>query len=226
MSEIEITDDGSATIYIPQIDEHYHSTKGALSESIHVYRNCAYDHHPIIDDEDDTLTVLEVGLGTGLNAALTAMVADDMKPVHYIALELNPLEREFIDQLNYGSLVDKKIFDAIHDAPWEVPTPITPYFTIEKRKADYTTCKLPQGINVVYFDAFAPEKQPEMWTEERFRDLFNSMARFSVLTTYCAKGVVRRRLERVGFEVERIPGPPNGKREILRAKKGYNYLPR
>ena len=224
MKEIEITADGSATIYVPQLDEHYHSTKGALSEAIHVYRECAYRFHATFD-KDDPLVVLEVGFGTGLNAVLTAMIADYMKPAHYIALELNPLEREVIDKLNYGPLVDEKLFNAIHDAEWGTPTEITPYFTIEKRQADYTKCELPQGIDIVYFDAFAPEKQPEMWTEALFRQLYNSMAKFGVLTTYCSKGKIRRILEKVGFNVYRLPGPYKGKREILRAQKEfYSYF--
>ncbi len=213
--EVERTADGSSTLYIKEIDEHYHSIKGAISESNHIYRDCAF----LYRSNGALLRLLEIGLGTGLNATVTAMTADAQHPVHYISLEKYPLSPELLTALNYTSLVDATLFNAIHAAPWNEATAITPYFTIEKRECDYLTDDLPQGIDIVYFDAFAPEKQPEMWTAEAFTRLYNALNKEAILTTYCAKGNIRRLLSQIGFNVERIAGPCNGKREILRASK-------
>lgn len=215
-NEIEITADGSATIYVPHLDEHYHSVKGALTESLHIFRDCAFMH---ASPTDATLRVLEIGFGTGLNAVVTAMAANEERKAHYISLELYPVAPEMIACLNYGELVDNDLLLLLHNAKWDEPQEITTNFTLEKLQCDFTQCELPQNIDVVYFDAFAPEKQPEMWSEELFARIFEAMSPNGVLTTYCAKGEIRRRLQRVGFEVERLQGPPGGKREILRATK-------
>ncbi len=218
MNEIEITADGSATIYVPHLDEHYHSVKGALTESLHIFRDCAFLHHPC-QHLNHTLRVLEIGFGTGLNAVVTAMASTENCCAHYISLELYPVEAQLIEKLNYGEMVDNNLLLKLHEAPWEQAHVITPHFTLEKLQCDFTQCTLPTDIDVVYFDAFAPEKQPEMWVEELFKRIFEAMSYGGILTTYCAKGEIRRRLQRVGFVVERLPGPPGGKREILRATK-------
>ncbi len=215
--EVQITNDGSATIFIPEMDEHYHSTKGALTESQHIYRDCAFMRR----SDGSRLRLLEVGFGTGLNAVVTAMIADALHTVHYISLEKYPVDESVVGALGYDSLVDADLLTKIHRAPWNTATEITPYFTLEKRLCDYTADPLPRGIDVVYFDAFAPEKQPDMWTVEAFARLFDALNDGAVLTTYCAKGEIRRLLQSTGFEVERLAGPAGGKREILRgtAKK-------
>lgn len=213
--EIESTADGSATLYIPEMEEHYHSVKGALTESGHIFRDCAFLYRA----DGSPLRLLEVGFGTGLNAAVTAAAADASHPVHYITLERFPLGEETIALLGYDSIVDGELLRRIHSAPWGKAVEITPYFTLEKIECDYTADPLPEGIDVVYFDAFAPEKQPDMWSEETFGRLYRSMRSGAVLTTYCSKGVIRRRLESLGLRVERLPGPPGGKREILRATR-------
>lgn len=213
--EVEITADGSATLYVKELDEHYHSVKGAIAESNHIYRDCAFKHRC----DGKPMRLLEVGFGTGLNAVVTAMAADELHPVHYISLEKYPITEALYRALDYGKLVDTQLLDAIYTAPWDVPTAITPYFTLEKRQADYLADPLPTGIDIVYFDAFAPEKQPEMWSDAAFRRLYASMNSDAVLTTYCAKGNIRRMFTEIGFAVERIAGPVGGKREILRATK-------
>lgn len=215
--KIEVTDDGSATILVADMDEHYHSVRGALTESCHIYRDCAFLHRS--SAASDVVRLLEVGFGTGLNAVVTAMVADAEHPVHYITLEKYPLGKEIIAGLNYGDMVDSELFRAIHAAPWNTPVKITPYFTLEKRQDDYLTAELPRDIDVVYFDAFAPEKQPEMWSHDAFERLVATMNDGAVLTTYCAKGEIRRMFASLGLSVERLPGPVGGKREILRATK-------
>ena len=212
---VEPTADGSATLYVEELDEHYHSVKGALTESEHIYRDCAFLHR----SNGTPMRLLEIGFGTGLNAVVTAMVADADHPVHYISLEKYPVEAQLLTTLGYAKQVDNTLLQAIHNAEWNKPVAITPYFTLEKRQADYLADPLPDSIDIVYFDAFAPEKQPEMWSEEAFTRLYNALAPQAVLTTYCAKGHIRRLLSSLGLTVERLAGPIGGKREILRASK-------
>ena len=212
---IEVTDDGSATLFVPALDEHYHSVKGALTEAEHIYRDCAFLHRAQ-SSVGERLRLLEVGFGTGLNACVTAMVADEHHPVHYVSLEKYPVDGATLAALRYDSLLDQTLLRAIHEAPWDDPVAITPYFTLEKRRADYLSDPLPASVDVVYFDAFAPEKQSEMWTLSAFQRLISVLNPGAVLTTYCAKGEIRRMLASLGFTMERIPRPVGGKREILR----------
>ena len=212
---VEPTADGSATLFVKELDEHYHSVKGALTEAEHIYRDCAFMYR----SDGTPLRLLEVGFGTGLNAVVTAMVADAQHPVHYISLEKYPVDEHLLSGLAYDTQVDKELLHAIHAAQWNTPVAITPYFTLEKRQADYLADALPRNIDVVYFDAFAPEKQPEMWSEEAFARLCNVLNKGAVLTTYCAKGHIRRLFASLGLTVERLSGPVGGKREILRATR-------
>lgn len=218
--KIQQTDDGSATLFVPDLDEHYHSVKGAYTEALHIYRDCAYlytaEHQSPIASP---LRLLEVGFGTGLNAAVTAIAATAERPVHYISLEKFPVDSQIVNLLGYEKFLDERLFLAIHTAPWEKPTLITPHFTLEKRCCDFLTTSLPHDIDIVYFDAFAPEKQPEMWNTEIFARIYQVMRPGGILTTYCAKGTIRRMLQSIGFTVERLAGPIGGKREILRAIK-------
>ena len=216
--EVQHTEDGSATLFVPELDEHYHSVKGAYTESLHIYRDCAY-LYAAERTTNRPLRLLEIGFGTGLNAVVTAMAATDERPVQYITLEKYPVEPQLIRKLGYDNFVDASLFPAIHAAQWEQPTAIKPYFTIEKRCCDLTDTALPENIDIVYFDAFAPEKQPEMWSSEIFARIYHVMRPGGVLTTYCAKGAIRRLLHSTGFSVERLAGPIGGKREILRATK-------
>ena len=218
--EIQNTDDGSATLFVPELDEHYHSVKGAYTESLHIYRDCAYLHAAdCFTQREKPLRLLEIGFGTGLNAAVTAMAATAERPAHYITLEKYPVSPEVVSQLGYDAIVSPDLFTAIHAAPWEQPIDVTPHFTLEKRCCDLLTAPLPQDIDIVYFDAFAPEKQPEMWSSEIFARIYQAMSPGGILTTYCAKGIIRRLLQSTGFTVERLAGPIGGKREILRATK-------
>ena len=154
-----------------------------------------------------------------MNALLTQLEAEEkQRKVSYYGIELYPLEWDTIDALHY---TDSPLFKEIHQAPWNEDAALSPFFTLRKINADFTKydyTKIPP-IDVVYFDAFAPDKQPEVWTEDLFKALFAHMSEGGILTTYCAKGVIRRMLQQTGFKVERIPGPPGGKREILRARK-------
>lgn len=221
---IKKTEDGSATLYVPELDEHYHSVKGAHTESQHIFiemglRACTAVHPH----------VLEIGFGTGLNALLSLEEAERMKrPVHYTGIELYPLTWSEVSALHYSN---NPLFQILHEAPWEKKVCLTPYFTLEKIQSDITFIAMPESgisvlssiikekFDVIYYDAFAPEKQAEMWQKEIFHTLYASLKPGGILTTYCAKGNVRRMLQEVGFLIERLPGPPGGKREILRGRK-------
>lgn len=218
MMELERTADGSYTLYVPELNEHYHSVKGALTESQHIFIEMGLKHSPAPEPR-----ILEIGLGTGLNAFLTLLAAEEMqRKVHYTGIERYPLAEETLRQLDYPGIVGKKHeedYYAIHQAPWEKETILSPWFTLHKIEGDFTRHTFQKGYDTIYFDAFAPEKQPEMWEQALFNTLYNVLNEGGILTTYCAKGVVRRMLQTAGFTVERLPGPPGGKREILRATK-------
>ena len=216
--QIEKTADGSYTLFVPELDEHYHSVKGALTESEHIFINMGLRHCPIANPH-----VLEIGFGTGLNAFLSLLEAEkSRRKVHFTTIERFPLDMETIRTMNYPAQVapaHASDYEALHQAPWNEDAPITPFFTLHKIEADFTSYQFPKGYDVIYFDAFAPEKQPEMWSQTLFDKLYSVLNEGGILTTYCAKGVIRRMLQTAGFTVERLPGPPGGKREILRATK-------
>lgn len=225
---IEWTGDGSATLFVPELDEHYHSVKGAHTESQHIFIDMGLKASAVAQPQ-----VLEIGFGTGLNALLTLEAAEEMhKKVHYTGLELYPLSWKMVNELGYSN---NPLFEKLHTAPWEEDAIITPGFTLKKLQTDFTQlistagkskacCLEKQGYDLIYFDAFAPEKQPEMWSQELFNRLCVMTNSGGILTTYCAKGVVRRMLQSAGFTVERLSGPPGGKREILRGIKNEKTI--
>lgn len=219
--KIETTSDGSPTLYRPDIDEHYHSMKGALAESLHVYVDLGWNN---VARLRDAIRVLEVGFGTGMNAALTAKsVSETQKHTTYFSVELYPLGEHTTGVLAARLSEEyRQWFLLVNEAPWNVPVEINPYFTLVKIKANLLTVEIPHTIDLVYFDAFAPEKQPDIWDESVFRKLHRCMTPGGVLTTYCAKGTIRRMLAQIGFVAERLPGPPQGKREVLRARKRWD----
>ena len=216
--KLEQTADGSYTLYVPELDEHYHSVKGALTESQHIFIDMGLKHSSVTAPH-----ILEIGLGTGLNCVLTLLEAkESQRHVHYTGIERYPLNEEIIRKLNYPSIIGKECeedYFAIHQAPWEEDVCLSPWFTLHKMEGDFTHYSFEQKYDIIYFDAFAPEKQPEMWEQSLFDNLYQVLNEGGILTTYCAKGVVRRMLQTAGFKVERLPGPPGGKREILRATK-------
>ena len=216
--KLEQTADGSYTLYVPELDEHYHSVKGALTESQHIFIDMGLKHSTV-----QAPRILEIGLGTGLNCILSLMAAESIqKKVHYTGIERYPLNMETVTKLDYPSLIGEERasdYFAIHEAPWGEDVELSPWFTLHKIEGDFTHYVFDKGYDIIYFDAFAPEKQPEMWEQSLFDNLYQVLNEGGILTTYCAKGVVRRMLQAAGFIVERLPGPPGGKREILRATK-------
>ncbi|HSM48246.1 MAG TPA: tRNA (5-methylaminomethyl-2-thiouridine)(34)-methyltransferase MnmD [Draconibacterium sp.] len=217
--QLIITSDGSHTLYLPEMDEQYHSVNGAITESEYVYINMGFSYFPGKNPK-----VFEVGFGTGLNCLLTALQAEKSKrPTNYISIEKYPLEKYIIEELNYGNLISleaKDIFNKIHNCKWNEFVPVSKYFNLYKIKGDLIDIDLNpfENCNVVYFDAFAPDKQPEIWTPEIFRKVYNIISPGGLLVTYSAKGEVRRQMAACGLEMERLPGPP-GKNEMLRAIK-------
>lgn len=214
--EIIRTEDGSDSIFVPELNEHYHSVHGAVQESMIVFINNGFRQLP-----PGNINILEIGFGTGLNALLTAIEADDNKIVKYTAIEKYPLGSDITGKLNYSSITgerDNELFRMIHDSPWEKLVKITGSFSLKKIKADFTDFN-PEGFyNLVYYDAFAPNKQPGMWNENLFRKIAAVTGTGSVLVTYSSRGTVKRALRSCGFKVHLLPGPP-GKREITRAVK-------
>ena len=161
-----------------------------------------------------------MGFGTGLNALLTCL--NSKSSVTYVGLEAFPLQNKVLHGLNYDTTVigndSQEMFNSIHNAPWERQCPITSMFSIKKVENKIQKFDIQQPIDLVYFDAFGPNSQAEMWHISIFEKLYKAMSSSGVFVTYCAKGQVRRDLEKVGFVMERLEGPP-GKREMLRGRK-------
>lgn len=215
-----LTADGSHSLFVPGIGEHYHSTYGAISESMHVFIHSGL-RQPSLAKK--CIQIFEVGFGTGLNAFLTLMdIERDPREVHYTAVETYPLTDNVIRSLNYPEKVlpgSESLFLELHNACWNQETGITKLFSIHKIHKKLEDAELKPGIfDLVYFDAFGPEVQPELWTERIFSKLYNAMKPGGILVTFSCKGSVRRSMRNAGFMVEKLPGPP-GKREITRARK-------
>ncbi|NDV78159.1 tRNA (5-methylaminomethyl-2-thiouridine)(34)-methyltransferase MnmD [Dysgonomonas sp. 511] len=217
--EIELTADGSHTLFVPSLNEHYHSVNGAIQESTHIFINTG-----LKACSKNEIRIFEVGFGTGLNAFLTILEACKQQiSIHYTSVEAYPLDKSVTDKLNYTEGYageEKSLFYQLHEAQWDEGIPILPDFHLTKLEADFTQFDFSQlkNIDLIYFDAFAPDKQPGLWTQQIFDNLFKIAAENAILVTYCAKGAVRRMMQQAGFTVERLPGPP-GKREMLRATK-------
>tara|TARA_Y100000991_G_scaffold207077_1_gene184763 strand:+ start:569 stop:1240 length:672 start_codon:yes stop_codon:yes gene_type:complete len=214
------TADGSSTLYNQMLDEHYHSIHGALNESIHVFIRMGFLNFVESFKSAKDINILEIGFGTGLNCILTFIENIKLNiSLNYTALEPFPLEMEIIDNLDFN-LASRHLdaFKLIHQSFWEKPVEINKQFSLEKSRLELKDFNDNKFYDIIYFDAFAPSKQPELWKVDVFTKLFNLTSYNGVLVTYCAKGQVRRDLEKVGYFVERLEGPP-GKREMLRATK-------
>lgn len=218
--KLEITEDGSHTIFVPTLNEHYHSTKGAIQEARHIFIDSAFNQCP-----KSNIKILEVGFGTGLNAFITMLEAEkNNQQIEYSTLEFYPIPLSSIKRINYPSLIDetkRELYYKLHTAEWDNNIQITSHFSIFKKLIDFSNPDnliTDEKYDIVYFDAFGPDKQPEMWQPPIFQKIYSMMNEGGILTTYSAKGVIRRTMQSIGFKVERIPGPP-GKREILRATK-------
>ncbi len=215
MYKIITTKDGSDTLYNLELDEHYHSINGAIQESKHVFVNAG-----LKEIRKKEFSVLEVGFGTGLNALLSLKECGLLEnKIQYTAVEFFPLTHEVIQKLNYDDIIgEADSFHKMHSCAWNTWVEINDLFSLIKLKADLRTMRFQDKYDLVYFDAFSPQKQPALWIEEIFDKIVSACNEDAVFVTYSAKGSVRRALQKAGFYVERIPGPP-GKREMIRARR-------
>lgn len=212
---VQITADGSQTISIPELDVTYHSRHGAMRESLHVFIEAGLDY--LVKEQELTrVSVFEMGFGTGLNALLTKQFAEkNGLAIYYFSIDKYPLEESEWRQLGYPENMAGE-FAALHQAGWEQDTNISEQFTLHKSHVPLLELETQPGFDLVYFDAFAPAAQPELWTETVFAKMYRLLRPGGMLVTYCSKGVVRRAMTAAGFSVEKIPGPP-GKKEMVRA---------
>jgi tRNA U34 5-methylaminomethyl-2-thiouridine-forming methyltransferase MnmC len=215
--EVIRTADGSNTISIPELNVTYHSRHGAIQESMHVFIEAGLHFTLDSPEQHETIRVFEMGFGTGLNAFLTALdAAQKQRKIHYTAVEQYPLTLEEASQLNYTeTLRHKDLFTSLHRCPWNEDITLTNYFTLRKEQTSLFSFSTTQPFNLIYYDAFAPAAQPELWTEDVFEKLYRMLTPGGILVTYCSKGDVRRAMIAAGFTVAKLPGPP-GKREMLR----------
>lgn len=225
MSKVKLitTEDGSHSLYHEELQETYHSFHGAYRESIHVFMLYGLDSWLARNPRKYPIRVFEVGFGTGLNAWLALVWAEQNQiPVLYHTIEPFPLEKEVYSQLNYiehdhGIWHYHKYFNALHEAPWNEGGPVSEYFNMKKDKVTLEEAQL-YPSDVVFFDAFAPSKQPDLWKKEILEKVTDAMRPGAVFTTYCAKGQLKRDLKELGLVTETLPGPP-GKKEMTRAWK-------
>ena len=236
--KIITTADGSNTIQIEEWNEQYHSVHGAIQEANHVYIKhgllFCLDHIKSSENRATTpetfteaspnISILEIGFGTGLNAFLTVLQAQEKHiDIRYVGVEAFPISSDEMAALNYTEQLqvsenDDTLFNDMHEVSWENDTRLTPYFSIHKQQKLFKEISDEHHFELIYFDAFGARVQPELWTESIFKIMFEALKENGVLVTYAAKGSVRRAMQAVGFDVEKLPGPP-GKREMLRAIK-------
>jgi len=216
------TDDGSHTLKVDALNEHYHSTFGAVAESRHVFIEAGL--HKKLEEKPDELTILEIGFGTGLNALLTVLdPAVGGKKINYFGVEAYPLEESLWTELNYPDVIGDEraceIYNTIHKCEWGSEQEISTGFMLIKVQQTFQEYQhRGTSLDLIYFDAFGPDVQAELWTEDIFRKIANFTSKDGLLVTYSCKGSVKRALKAAGFVLEKIPGP-KGKREMIRAKK-------
>lgn len=218
---LSITRDNSSTLYVPELDEYYHSVHGAVQESMHVFINPGLKEKL---QNQESISIFEVGFGTGLNAVLSLLEVEKSKSaIEYHAIEKYPLTTEEYSKLNFPeelqmSSSEKALFLEMHSCQWNSLEKITDNFTLYKIHDDLVKFESNTKFDLIYFDAFAPSAQPKLWTEEVFKNMFKHLKDDGFLLTYCVKGDVRRAMKAAGLFVSKLPGPP-GKREMAKAKK-------
>ena len=216
--ELKKSRDGSHTLYLPELNETYHSIHGAINESKHVFLKMGLNAVGL-----NTINILEIGFGTGLNAFLTMLEAikSGKQKIYYHTLEPYPLEENVYKQLNYPAIISSEhesLFLELHQVDWDITHQIAPDFSFHKSIKRLENIDLDATIDIIYFDAFAPNKQPELWEVEALKNCFKALKPGGILVTYCSQGQFKRNLKTVGFEVEKLEGPP-GKREMTRGIK-------
>lgn len=213
---MRLTDDGLSTLYSVEFNQYYHSVRGVLEESEKVYVGLGFRSKI---NNGGYIDIFEMGLGTGFNVLMTVLAAQKQQiKVRYTSIEAFPISSEDLALLNYQAKFETTLFDQIHRASWGDFVEIIPDFFLKKVQCTLQDFALGTSYDVIYYDAFAPSSQPELWTEAIFAKLYDMTKETGVLTTYCSKSVVRKALEAVGYRVEKHPGPW-GKRDVIRAVK-------
>ena len=217
-----ITEDGSHTLFLPELNETYHSVRGAIQESNYVFIEQGLKYY-LDENKPGKIEVFEVGFGTGLNALLSALFAKKHRiSMVYSSIESFPLNYDEIQKLNYIDLINDaaapELFGKIHEAEWDANIGIGSGMEIRKIKDTIQDHHFINEFNICFFDAFAPSKQPEMWERDILRKMFEALKKGGVFVTYCAKGQLKRDLRSIGFQVQSLPGPP-GKMEMVRGIK-------
>jgi len=219
--KIITTADGSKTIHIEDWNEQYHSKHGAIQEAQHVFIKEGLQHYSA-NNKSTSVDILEIGFGTGLNAFLTLLEADNIKSkINYVGVEAYPVSMDDINQLNYVELIsaeNETVFNKLHTVSWEKEHEITSNFKLQKRQQFFSEIKDNNAFDLIYFDAFGARVQPELWSKSIFEKMYKALKPNGVLVTYAAIGEVKRNMKALGFMVERLKGPP-GKRHMLRATK-------
>ncbi|HPE84084.1 MAG TPA: tRNA (5-methylaminomethyl-2-thiouridine)(34)-methyltransferase MnmD [Aequorivita sp.] len=214
------TGDGSYTLHIPEWDEQYHSKHGAIAEALHVFIKEGL-YYWSSKKAATEISIMEIGFGTGLNAFLTFLETErNVFQIDYTGVEAYPLRLDEIEKLNYASLLNasEEKFLQLHEISWEEKTAISDNFQLKKKEQFFSDINAENRYHLIYFDAFGIRVQPELWTEEIFQIMYNSLKPNGILVTYAANGNARRAMQAVGFSVERLSGPP-GKKEMLRGEK-------
>ena len=212
--QLVLTEDGSHTLYVPKLNEYYHSTRGAIMESKHVFIEAGL-RYALQYHTRRPLQLLEIGFGTGLNAMLTKATCDTLQVLcRYETIEKYPLSLSEINKLNYASneLVH------LHSCDWEREIELSAYFSIHKKAVDLLFYRPTQKFDIIFFDAFAPKIQPDLWTESVFKKLYDSQSDKGILVTYSSKGTVKQALRNAGYQVQRLKGA-GGKRHMIRAMR-------
>ncbi len=220
MTEIIETTDGSHSLLSEKFGVTYHSKHGAVQESQHVFIEAGLYQKA---ENSKELAVLEIGFGTGLNVFMTYLEAKNKRlNIKMDTYEIYPITVEQARELNYPQILnaenDCAVFDKLHTCDWGKSIELADFFSFQKLQKDFLEIDETGKYDVIYFDAFAPNAQPELWEVDLMKKMYAALKVGGVMTTYCAKGVVKRTLKSIGFEIEAIPGPP-GKREMTRAWK-------
>ena len=216
--EIIQTLDGSTTIHIADWEECYHSKHGAIQEAQHVFIKNGLSLF-----QNQKITILEIGFGTGLNAFITLLEAKKMQQtIDYVGVEAYPISADEVLNMNYVAELDamqeSAIFNKMHENDWGEKIVLNDDFVLTKRKQFFEEIDDENKFDLVYFDAFGYRVQPELWSTAIFDKMYKSLKMNGVLVTYAARGIVKRNMIEVGFKVEKLEGPP-GKREMFRARK-------
>jgi len=215
--EVRLTADGSKTLYLPHLDETYHSSHGAIQESVHVFIEHGLTY---VSRQTESITVFEMGFGTGLNALLSALWAQKhQRTIQYIGVELHPISEDFWRQMEFVQVESEiDLYTKIMSSEWEEFQEINPYFELKKIEKDVLQLELQEQVDLIYYDAFGPRAQSEMWEIPVLTKMYELLKPGGVFVTYCAQGQMKRNLKALGFELSELPGPP-GKRVMTRATK-------